>query len=189
MTRSRFTFGVLAGLAALSTAAGAQTAATAPLGSTRFATTTEQFLATVGPATTLPIVAQTANSSDKVDLVAESMPRDSWGAIKLHTSSPASLAAEPDDSSDVAGFFGTTKGRLSMVGIAGLAGAGYFAFRSDIGALNGTESPISPSTGPSVNQPGTGTVAFAENPEPATMALMVLGLGALGVVARRRRTN
>ena len=189
MTRSRFTFGVLAGLAALSTAAGAQTAPAAPLVPTRFATTTEQFLASVGSVYMLPIVAQTANSSEKVDLVAESMPRDSWGAIKLHASSPASLAAEPDDSSDVAGFFGSTKGRLSMVGIAGLAGAGYFAFRTDEVSAANPNTPISPSTGPSVNQPGTGTVAFAENPEPATIALMVLGLGALGVVARRRRTN
>ena len=193
MTRSRFTtFAALAAVVALSSSAGAQSFAFSRIGSgtivpVSFATTTQEMLASVDTPKPLSIVAETAKSSDDVSLFAESLPSDHWGAIKLHESN-ANDAAEPSDSADAAGFFNSTKGRLSMVGIAGLAGASYFAFRSDNSVANGT-SPISPSTGPNVNLPGAGTIAFAENPEPATVALMVLGLGALGVVARRRRNS
>jgi hypothetical protein len=194
MIRTRFsTFGALLAAVALASTANAQSYAfgrteMGQIVPARFATTTQQLFATTNVAASLPLVAQTASSSgEKIDLVAESMPADNWGSVPLHASDADTDADEAKSSEP--GFFGSTMGRVSMVGIAGLAGASYFAFRG--GDARTSEAafaaPILPATGPTT--PGTGAVAFAENPEPASMALMALGLGALGIVARRRRAN
>ena len=186
MTRSRFTtFGVLAAIVAVTTSAGAQTTAF-QIGSAPAASSIRELLAAVE--LTNPMVSLATGSSDGIDLIAESAPSGRWGAIKLHESN-AAAAAEPDDSSSAGGFFSSTKGRLSLVGIAGLAGASYFALQGGEKHSDVLSAPVSPSTGPTTQLPGAGAVAFAENPEPATIALMTLGLGALSLIARRRRNN
>ena len=185
MTRSRFTtFGVLAAIVAVTTSAGAQTTAF-QIAPAPAASSIRELLAAVE--LTNPMVSLATRSSDGIDLIAESAPSGRWGAIKLHESNAA--AAEPDDSSSAGGFFSSTKGRLSLVGIAGLAGASYFALQGGEKHSDVLSAPVSPSTGPTTQLPGAGTVAFAENPEPATIALMTLGLGALSLIARRRRSN
>jgi hypothetical protein len=196
MIRTRFsTLGALLAAVALASTANAQSYAfgrteMGQIVPARFATTTQQLFATTNVAVSLPLVAQTASSGgEKIDLVAESMPADNWGSVPLHASDADADADADEAKSSEPGFFGSTMGRVSIVGIAGLAGASYFAFRGSDARTSEAAfaAPILPATGPTT--PGTGAVAFAENPEPASMALMVLGLGALGIVARRRRAN
>lgn len=191
MIRTRFsTLAALLAVAALSSSANAQSYAFArtdmgQLVPARFASTTQQLLATTDAAVALPLVVQTAaSSSDKVDLVSESMPSGHWGVIALHESNADGDTEGDEAKASEPGFFNTNTGRVSIIGLAGLAGASYFALRTNgSSSENAAFAPISPSTGL------TGAADVIVNPEPATFALMAIGLGALGVAARRRRSN
>lgn len=190
MIRTRFsTLAALLAVAALASSANAQTYAFArtdmgQIVPARFATTTQQLLATTDAAVALPLIAQTVNSSEKVDLVSESMPSGRWGSIALHESNTDGDTDADEAKASEPGFFNTNTARVSIIGLAGLAGASYFALRSNGSSTENTAfAPISPSTGL------TGAADVIVNPEPATFALMALGLGALGVAARRRRSN
>lgn len=182
---------VLAATVALSSMAGAQTYAftSTQLGRivpARFATTTQQLLASVDVAQAMPTIsAQMVNTTEKSDLLSELIAADAQSLGTVSTKSSDENAADESEK-DEQGFFSSTMGRASMVGLAGLAGASYFALRPDSKA----SGELSYSLG---NQP---VVGLADNPfhpdvvpEPASIALTGLGLGALGVIARRRRSN
>jgi hypothetical protein len=73
-------------------------------------------------------------------------------------------------------------GRASIVGLAGLAGASYFALRGGNEVSLDTRAPDASSL------PGTPPSAeVLVNPEPGTWALMLTGLAGMAVVRRRRK--
>ena len=193
-TRIRMSAVVLAA-AALSTAAGAQTYtfSRTELGRVvpaRFATTTQALLASVDVAASAPVITTPAASADNDLLTAvlvDGVP------VTLASSNENADADDADKNTDEASFFSSTMGRASMLGLAGLAGASYYALRADDTAaaqLSYTlaKGPTVIAGSPIASLPVAPTDVIV-NPEPGTIVLMLTGLGALGIVARRRRSN
>lgn len=192
---------LLLAIATISTAADAQTYAFSrtELGRivpSRFVTSAQQLLASTDIAISAPTVATAATATAATDLLSNTESPDTWSAVERAT------ADEDEGNTETAStsFFGSTIGRASIAGLAGVAGASYFALRSD--AARNAEQELFYTVGSTFDARSTATSRQLDGifrnapdfpvttaPEPATYALMAAGLGVLGVIARRRRTT
>ncbi len=182
-TRSRTLAVLTAFAAAATTAANAQTytftqTEMGRIVPARFATTTQALMADV-ELTVAPSIMPAAVATDAAET------KTGVASDEISTWSALSTVDENGDEKEEneSGFFGSTMGRASIVGLAGLAGASYFALRSDA-ALPTEQRLIDTGTIDVREAPG-----FTANPEPATFVLMATGLLGVGIVARRRRNS
>jgi len=184
------TLALLTASAAVSAAASAQKSAvfqpaldrTAPLG---YAATAPTLMSTLDIAVVPSLMSATEGRSQSGNAVdATTGDFNTWTVV-----TDTQTDDEKNEASDGAGFLGSTMGRVSMVGLAGLAGGSYLALRSDgsspsqpvFDAAASTVSTPSATAAPTVVTPG-----IVVTPEPASVALMALGLGGIAFIARRR---
>ena len=182
MQRRIRTVAALLAVAAVSSAAHAQSGV---IPRTESQVAAQQLLNAATLATSNSMVSSAAASDEQINLIRESAPSSNFGPLSLHESNTGTEANRDEEKSE-RGFFGTTTGRLSIFGLAGLAGASYYALSSNGPSASfdsPTANPLAPGSG--LNE----TPAVLVNPEPATIALLALGLGTLGLIARRRRSN
>jgi hypothetical protein len=178
---------------ALTTTANAQTysfsqAQLGRISPISFVTTTQQSLAAVDAAQ--PAAVTSSDVSANKDLLSRVM----LGDHPVTVDRSASTTDEEESGSEGSGFFNSATGRASIFGLAGLAGASYFALRPATAAA--VDVPVSFSMSKegalipvTTNLPSAIEVAVVTTPEPGTWALMASGLGVLGLIARRRRSN
>jgi hypothetical protein len=193
------TIAAAAALIALSTTAHAQTygfsqAQLGQISPISFVTTSQQLLASADVAASTVALVSSETSREEKSVLDRMLSPENFVSSSI-------VAADDDEktseSKEEAGFFGSTMGRASLVGLASLAGASYFALRPAATAAAPVSFSTNDSRTPSLtpptaaNLPGiiTGDVAVLVNPEPSTWVLMATGLGFVGMVARRRRTS
>ena len=184
------TLALLTVSAAVSAAASAQTSAvfqtaivrTTPLG---FATTTPTLMSPLDVAIAPSMVLATESTSQPGNAVdATTGDFNTWTVV-----TDIETDDEKNEANDGGGFLGSTMGRASMVGLAGLAGASYLALGSDGSSVGQPvfDAAASTVTTPAANAaPTVVTPGIVVSPEPASVALMAVGLGGIALIARRR---
>jgi hypothetical protein len=185
MRRTVTRIGAVAAMLAIAATANAQSFAFArtafgQVDASRFATTTQQQLAIGDPLVIAPSLLVESAKTD--DLHAKPSSDVVWTSVLAASDEDEQAEKEKESIGTEGGFFSSTMGRASIVGLAGLAGASYFALRGGNEVSLDTRAPDASSL------PGTPPSAeVLVNPEPGTWALMLTGLAGMAVVRRRRK--
>jgi hypothetical protein len=184
------TLALLTASAAVGAAASAQSSTLdqttlgrmAPLG---FATTTPSLMSSLDLAIAPSMVSATERAPQRGNAAdANSSDFSTWTVL-----ADVERDDEENEANSDTGFFGSTMGRASMIGVAGLAGASYLALRSDGSSI---EQPMFDAVTSTLETPVTANLpalvapSIVVTPEPAGVALMAVGLGGIALVARRR---